>query len=215
MISRYARVLRQRNQLLETGAPQEIREPFDRQWAELSLKIMKEREAYLQELLPIWQARLDSLTQSHSPLAARWDGRLKLSHESDEESLLKALLESRDEEFRYRKTVLGPNRDDLTVWFGRRQVREVGSQGQQRMLVIALKLAEADLFYQRTGNSPVFLLDDIGSELDPGHLGKLLAALGEIQAQTILTSAQSGSFDSLHAPSCRVQKGKLISKSKG
>lgn len=212
LLGRYSRVLKQRNQTLEQSMGRESREPFDRLWAELSLGIMQARAEYLRDLLPYWRGRLSELTQTHAPLSARWEGRLSLEEHGDVASLLEALWESAGEEERYRRTVLGPNRDDLWVGFGSQAVREVASQGQHRMLTIALKLAQADLFVATSGNSPVFLLDDIGNELDPHHMERLLGMLSEIHAQTLLTTAHPGSYDGLRAKNFWVEKGKILEK---
>jgi DNA replication and repair protein RecF len=210
LLGRYARVLRQRNRLLEQGRPPEELEPFDHQWAELVRLIMAEREEHLRELLPLWQERLAMLAHFHIPLSARWEGRLSREEHPDEAALLRALRDRSAEERRYGRTVLGPNRDDLAVYFGSQWVREVASQGQQRILTIALKLAEADLFAAKTGLSPIFLLDDVGSELDLRHMGQLLEILAGIHAQTVLTTARSGSFASLRARTFRVEAGRLL-----
>lgn len=77
------------------------------------------------------------------------------------------------------------------------------------MAVIALKLAEADLFLEARGRSPVFLLDDLGSELDPTHLSRLLETLNEIRAQTLLTTAQPKGFIGLRSRTFRIHGGNL------
>ncbi len=208
-IQRYTRVLQQRNRLIEQGSPREALTAFDGQWAELTLEIMRERRAYLKTLLPFWKKRLASLTQTNAALAAEWQGQLNLEEHGAVAALLTALEEASAEERRYGRSLLGPHREDLWVGFGGELVREVGSQGQLRMLVIALKLAEADLFQTKTRHSPVFLLDDVGSELDPRHFERLLEMLTELHSQTILTSAQRGSFASLNARRFWVEMGLL------
>ena len=127
----------------------------------------------------------------------------------DQEGLLSALESVREEETRRCHTVLGPHREDLGVYLDGRPVQEVASQGQQRMLTIALKLAEADLFVEKTGLSPVFLLDDIGSELDLGHLKRLLQTLRELHSQTLLTTAHPGEYASLGARTFQVKSGQI------
>jgi DNA replication and repair protein RecF len=209
-LSRYQRVLKQRNQLLEREAPLDLLEGFDLQWAEMASQVMQEREAYLEELLPPWRQRLELLTEGRCSLRAKWEGRLWRTEIPKLEEILSLLRETREEEKRSRRSVLGPQRDDLGVYFDGHPVREMASQGQQRMLVIALKLAEADLFRLRTERSPVFLLDDLGSELDHSHLDRLLGMLGEIHAQTFLTTAQRGTYSLLKAKTFRVREGRLL-----
>ncbi len=146
-------------------------------------------------------------------LGFHWEGPLLLQEGIPSlASLLHQLESVRDQEFRYGRTLLGPQRDDLGVSFGNHPVRELASQGQQRLLVIALKLAEADLFQARSGRPPVFLLDDLGSELDERHQRLLLDSLSELRAQSLLTTAQQGAYAALHANTFRVFQGQLSSQ---
>ncbi len=213
LLSRYTRILRQRNELLEMSGPEDLLEGFDRQWAEAAHGVMLLRREYLQELLPRWSTRLEQLGGMDLSLRAQWE-RSATAQDLDTESILQALARGREEERRARRTLRGPPRDDLKVQFGEHAVREVASQGQQRVLVIALKLAEADLFQQKTGRAPVFLLDDLGSELDRERQRRLLQILGEISAQTILTTTQQDAYDSLHARTFLVHLGKIKEKTR-
>ena len=105
-------------------------------------------------------------------------------------------LEShREDEFRRGMTLTGPHRDDLVYTIEGRSLARFGSRGQQRLGVLAVKLAEADVITERTGDTPVFLLDDILSELDPAHRIVLLDELASRHAQTILTSAEDDALD--------------------
>ncbi len=101
----------------------------------------------------------------------------------------------RQDEFRRGMTLTGPHRDDLEYSIDGRSLARFGSRGQQRLGVLALKLAEADVITDLTGDTPVFLLDDVLSELDPRHRGLLLDALAAKHAQTILTSAEEEALE--------------------
>lgn len=209
ILNRYVRVLRQRNLMLEQRASASSRYPFDQQWAELSLQLITARRQYLKELLPLWEDRLQKLTQSHGPFKAQWVGALSDLRELSLDSLLELLKTVKIQEERWGRTALGPHREDLEIRFSDKLVKEAASQGQHRMLTISLKLAEADLFVQMAGQAPVFLLDDIGSELDEKHLSALLKILGELHAQTVLTTAHRGEYDALGAQTFRVKEGKF------
>ncbi|HKX11707.1 MAG TPA: DNA replication/repair protein RecF [bacterium] len=208
-LSRYQRVLRQRNHLLESAASAHLLEPFDRQWAETAAELLAERRAYLLRLLPIWKRRWQALSGEDWKLSASWQGPIDERRVEDPEALLEALAEVGAEERRQGRSLLGPQREDLALSIEGHSVREAASQGQQRMLVIGLKLAEADLFRENSRRSPVFLLDDLGSELDERHRRLLLESLGEIEAQTFLTSAQRGAYAALHARNFRVESGRI------
>jgi DNA replication and repair protein RecF len=99
------------------------------------------------------------------------------------------LPQVRAEELRRGVTLLGPHRDDITLEIEGHDLAAFGSRGQQRLAVVALKLAEADLMRQETSEEPVLLLDDVLSELDPEHRSLLLKAISESGGQVILTSA--------------------------
>jgi len=71
-------------------------------------------------------------------------------------------------------TLFGPHRDDFTILIDDKDIKEYGSQGQQKLAMIALKLAEIDVFKEFTGSNPILLLDDIFSELDKEKRKKLL-----------------------------------------
>ena len=95
----------------------------------------------------------------------------------------------RDDELRRGMTLVGPHRDDLEFLLDDRSLATFGSRGQQRLAVVALKLAEADVIGASRGERPVLLLDDVLSELDLIHRTALLSAAVGSEAQVILTTA--------------------------
>jgi DNA replication and repair protein RecF len=99
--------------------------------------------------------------------------------------LLAARLE-RDRERGY--TSAGPHMDDLVLALDGRGARLFGSQGQQRALVLALKIAEIENLRAALGRPPLLLLDDVSSELDPAKNRYLLDYLARLPAQVFLTS---------------------------
>ena len=85
-----------------------------------------------------------------------------------------ALKNARSTDIRTGFTSVGPHRDDLNIEINGLSARTYGSQGQQRSIVLALKLAEADILFEKTGERPVILLDDVMSELDMSRRDYLL-----------------------------------------
>ena len=81
--------------------------------------------------------------------------------------LLGALSAARDEERARGHTTVGPQRDDLALTLDGRDARRQASQGEQRSLALALRLAGHELVQSRRGVDPLLLLDDVFSELDP------------------------------------------------
>ena len=98
-----------------------------------------------------------------------------------------ALQSSRTEEARLRQTVVGPHRDDLVLALNGRGT-EFASEGQQRSMALALKLAQAKLLEERAGAPPLLLLDDIFGELDPARRNALLKNLPRGAQQLITTT---------------------------
>jgi DNA replication and repair protein RecF len=112
-----------------------------------------------------------------------------------QELFLRQIQQVRSEEFRRGTTVLGPQRDDFLLTLDGREMDAYGSRGQQRLGVIALKLSEADLILEQTGDRPIILLDDVLSELDEVHRTLLLEAISAEQCQILVTSAVDEPLD--------------------
>ena len=91
-------------------------------------------------------------------------------------------------------SLVGPQRDDLRAELGGRDVAAHASRGQQRMIILAMKLAETDLLGV-DGPRPIVLLDDVFSELDPDRAGRLSAMLGDL-GQVIVTTADPNALGS-------------------
>jgi DNA replication and repair protein RecF len=90
-------------------------------------------------------------------------------------------------------TGLGPHLDDIVLTSGSRDLRSFGSQGEQRLTVLALLLAEAELIAERRGFGPLLLLDDVLSELDPERR-RILAERVRAAGQTLVTATQASSL---------------------
>ena len=91
-------------------------------------------------------------------------------------------------ELNYGMTIYGPHRDDFIFKYNDRDLKFFGSQGQQRLAVLAFKLAEIDVFTDVNGTTPLLLLDDIFSELDLRKRNKLLKFISSREIQSILTT---------------------------
>ena len=91
--------------------------------------------------------------------------------------LVSALVESADQETRLGQTVVGPHRDEMRITLNGRSAAEFGSEDQQRTIVLALRLAQAELISVGRSAPPVLLIDDIFGELDPPRRNALVSAL--------------------------------------
>ena len=201
LLSRYGRLLRQRSQLLRRGLAQQERQAlldaFDSQMALIGTRLHRRRRRALQRLEPLaiaWQHRLGG---AQEPLHLGYRSGTRLEGEEAEEPWRRALEEQlrqqRREEERLGHCLVGPQRDEVELLLADQPARRFGSAGQQRTLVLALKLAELDLVRQVVGSPPLLLLDDVLAELDPGRQGLLLDAVGQ-EHQCLVSATHLDAF---------------------
>ena len=121
------------------------------------------------------------------------DDPLALSREELAECFLARLEEVRPDDLRRQQTTVGPHRDDVAFAIDGRDTRSFGSQGQQRSIVLALKMAEVELAGEILGGRPVLLLDDVMSELDESRREAVVRFVDE-GIQTVVTTTNLGYF---------------------
>jgi DNA replication and repair protein RecF len=109
----------------------------------------------------------------------------------DETALREALARSLDKDVARGFTAEGPHADDVRLEVAQRGAKHNASQGQQRALVLALKVAELEVIERAKGRVPVLLLDDVGSELDRTRSARLFALLSRLGAQVFLTTTHA------------------------
>lgn len=122
------------------------------------------------------------------------------------------LRDRRSEELRRGSTVIGPHRDDFRYLISGRDLSAFGSRGQQRLAVVSTKLAELAQVVSVTDESPLLLLDDVLSELDPSHQDELLNVLGHTGCQIIVTATSTALLDHpalVHLPAAEVREGNI------
>lgn len=177
----YERALRSRNFLLKEG-PHRGREisAYDGPLLAAGEYLGRARQELCAELAP--------LVAKHVAAIGPQGESCELHYErSGGEDLAAALAASAAEERRLRQTVVGPHRDDVRLDLDGAAASTFASEGQQRTLTLALRLAQAELIRVRRGSPPVYLLDDIFGELDTERRRRLLSAL-PVDAQRILTT---------------------------
>jgi DNA replication and repair protein RecF len=180
---RYRLVLLQRGRLLSAcegrSGGERLLAPWEEQLAALGSEIVHRRLEVLatvaREMGEIWRV----LAPDAPPLALRYEPVVAPGTEpgATRERLRAALAARRAEEARRGLTLSGPHRDDFGVRLGGADVRAYASRGVQRLLALALRLAEAAVVERRIGTSPVLLLDDLLSELDRPTRERVLAWL--------------------------------------
>jgi DNA replication and repair protein RecF len=182
----YAAAVAQRNASLRRIAAgyssREALAPWTEQVAALGRELVEARSEVLALLAPAFAERAEELGLP----AAR------MTYEGEPPTV--ELLEARlDRDVERGSTGLGPHLDDVLLTSGTRDLRNFGSQGEQRLTVLALLLAEAELIAERRGYGPLLLLDDVLSELDPSRR-RVLAERVQGAGQTLITATQASSL---------------------
>ena len=173
VLSDYQRTLSQRNALLKCMRTQSGLEPqlslWNQRLATSGAQVFAARTAYIRKLSGIAAAIYDGLSRGRETLTIAYTspaGYDQLSPKDMAQVLYEQLEQAVSADIAVGFTTIGPHRDDLLVNIGDRSAKIYGSQGQQRSAVIALKLAEASVLRDVTGEQPIALLDDVMSELD-------------------------------------------------
>ncbi len=126
--------------------------------------------------------------------------------------LTKVLEDNFDKELKFKTTLYGPHRDDFDFVLNGQSLKNYGSQGQQRIAVITLKLAEIEILKDYKETSPIVLLDDVFSELDITKRERLLAYINH-DYQVIITTTDLESIDKsllINAKLINIDKGKIV-----
>lgn len=188
----YVRALRERNAALRRGPP-EVEESFRSPLVRAAARLLWRRQELVRELGPRVRAAFAAIHGPGAPEAGlSYRPAAGMPEKADEGELSARLAEilalrlERDREKGY--TSAGPHMDDLTLALDGRGARLHASQGQQRALVLALKVAEIESLRSALGAPPLLLLDDVSSELDPDKNRHLLRYLAELPAQALLTT---------------------------
>jgi DNA replication and repair protein RecF len=220
LLRRYARLLRQRTHLLKRGpgGAQEsgLLEAFDQQMALVGTRLHRRRQRALGRLAPLAAAWQERLSGGREGLELVYQAGSRLEGEAEEapwrEALAEQLRQQRGEELRLGQCLVGPHRDEIGMLLGGQPARRYGSAGQQRTLVLALKLAELELVRQLWGQPPLLLLDDVLAELDAQRQRLLLDAVGEGH-QCLISATHVEAFSSgwaARSQRVRVEGGTLV-----
>jgi DNA replication and repair protein RecF len=179
---RYQRALGQRNAALRSGMDTRILDSWTEELATTAAEIDAQRAGYVALLRPVFMELADSLLGFSVELEY-------LRGWSPEHPLEMVLAGSEMRDRRLKTTIVGPHRADLTFKIDGTAARDRVSRGQQKMLAVALILAQVRL---RAERHPVprscLLLDDPAAELDVDNLGKVLSALAKLPTQLVITS---------------------------
>jgi DNA replication and repair protein RecF len=180
--SRYRRALRAKNLLLKEGRPRDAEIlSYEEILVEHGTVLMEARARLIAELAPLAAEAQRAVSGKDEPLTLNY---LPASGPDLRESILQA----RERETRLRQAVVGPHRDELDLRIHGMPAADFASEGQQRTLALALKLAQGTLLERRGGKLPIYLMDDIFGELDPGRRNALMNHLPPLAQKWITTT---------------------------
>ena len=202
----YTRAVAERNMLLKHGGRDAgALEAFEHELAAHAVVLFAQRTAGVTELSGMFRA-------AHARLVPEGES-AGLIYAPDtavttREEFAATLVKCRPRDTLLKSTERGPHRDDLELLLNGRPARQFASEGQQRCLVIALRLAQAAYFQARGGVTPVLLCDDVLGELDPERREKFWASLdGEPQ---VIATGTSLPHDAAGWQAFRVHDGRIV-----
>ncbi len=195
-ISKYEKIRIQKNNLLkEEKIDKNLLDVYNEQLAIAGSNIIFLRKKYLSEIEKIAQNKHSKISQTEI-LKMIYSSTFELDETIEDilENYKKALEENFTEEIRKKQSLIGPHRDDIIFFINNKESTKFASQGQQRTIVLALKMAEIDIIKEKAGTSPILLLDDVLAELDDKRQNYLLNSI-DSDTQTIITSVDTLFFN--------------------
>ncbi|RNA65739.1 DNA replication and repair protein RecF [Prosthecochloris sp. ZM_2] len=203
-LQQYRRILQQRNALLSKAAYEPHYKQSIHLWtehlAEAAAAVMTDRLHFLEEFSVAVDEVFSLMGIGETP-SISYRSSLGMSGDLAGFDVIKDFIFSRfsdinEQEIQRKQTLIGPHRDDFLFEIDGKEVKRYASQGQMRTFLIALKIALQKYIFSKKSEAPVFLLDDIFSELDDIRVEKVLEVIHE-SGQAIITSASKKNIDFL------------------
>jgi DNA replication and repair protein RecF len=191
------RAVKQENESIELATFEPQLKLWDEQLAAAGSRVARRRARVIARLAPIaefWHKRISGETER---LEVNYLPNVKWLEDDPvivQQAFLAKIKERRMVEQYQGKTMVGTHRDEIEFVINQTPARYYGSQGQQRTLVLALKLAELKLIEEVVGEPPLLLLDDVLAELDPNRQKQLLEVIGD-RFQTMITTTHIDTFN--------------------
>lgn len=194
---KYNRALLQRNNLLKQFASEryfdeELLSIWDSQLIEYGTRIHEQRKEFVEKLIPVFQYYYSFISEGNEKVSLVHQSGL---YENDFEVLLKESI-PKDRVLQY--TTKGIHKDDLVYYIGDHPIKKLGSQGQKKTYLVALKLAQFDFVKEISGIKPILLLDDIFDKLDQFRVEQIVKIVaGDQFGQIFLTDTNREHLDSI------------------
>lgn len=188
-LMQYQKVLSQRNKLLKfeknIQSLQQQLEVWDAQLAHYASRIIITRRKFISKLSVSKFFKESHIMRPNETLSMKYVGFGGNSAQEIEEHMRKSLQDNLQKDIELGYTSIGPHRDDIKFFIGKEDAKIFASQGQQRSIILSLKLAEMEVFFNEIGEYPILILDDVFSELDSKRQKALYDILQNFQ--TIIT----------------------------
>lgn len=194
----YDKVVSQKNRLLKERASSSQIEVWNERLAELGARIVTSRARWFAAIREELAREYRAIGGTEEDFALDYRPSQNLigvgvpEDVAVREALVEKLRERLHDEIERREAFVGPHRDDFLARLDARPLGSHGSQGENRSAVIALKLAQIKVFAAKFGKTPLFLLDDVASELDAARCRYLFKYLRDESAQVFLTTTENG-----------------------
>ena len=188
---RYERVLKQRNAALRQRASKKELLVWSEELITSGVQLDTLRQRFFQQLLPFLKETLIALIELPGLTLSYqrgWSG--ALSYE-------KAIQQSMDKDIYAGYTQLGPHRADFKIMMDEHPAKDILSRGQQKLFVCAMMVAQGALLQQCINRKPIYLIDDLPSELDSVSRSRLIALLTNQKVQVFLTAVERGLLEGL------------------
>jgi DNA replication and repair protein RecF len=200
----YERALRSRNALLKSPhpRPQEL-VAYEPPLLEFGAKLSAMRARLVERLAPLASSAHREISGTGEKLEIEFSP-------GNSADFARALADSRAQESRLRQTVVGPHRDDVQILVEAHAANQYASEGQQRTIALALKIAQSRVFMMEEGSPPLLLIDDIFGELDPGRRNLLLQHLPAGAQKLVTATTMQWREDGVEGPVFELEDGALI-----
>ena len=206
-LNMYTKTIEQRNnylrQIKEENKPEEMLEIWDEKLAEYGEKVYIYRKEFIEKIYNKINEIHGNITDNKETLKIEF-----ISNCDNKEKYLKLLKERRKLDIIKGFTTKGIHRDDFVIYINGKEVNIYGSQGQNRTVVLSLKIAELNVIYEEIGEYPILLLDDFMSELDEVRRKNFLNNIKN--TQVILTCTEKIDLPEIEYNLYNIRKGEIV-----
>ncbi len=202
LIKNYYKLISQKNFLLKNKTDINLIKTFNKQLSKTGREIIRYRLFYLKNITPIARKIYSSITENSEILSISYKPSFNFNKYEEE------LEENLHNELTRKQSIIGVHRDDIVFYINKKNIKTYASQGQQRSVILSLKIAELEYLKKFYNYYPILLLDDVFSELDEKRKNMLIEILRSNKIQSFITLANIGIIKN------QVNKGDKIIKIK-